>query len=59
MKKLESYVEDTPDFLRAIERKNSECHLPSHAFPVSMDITALYPSIPWEKGLEALKNAGE
>ena len=46
MKKIESYVEDTPHLLRIIEQENqSECQ-PIGAFPVSVDVSALYTSIP-------------
>ena len=57
VKKLKTFIEDTPDFLREIERHNTECRLPENAIPVSMDIVALYPNVPWEEGLEAMKNA--
>ena len=59
VRKLPSFVEDTPDFLRCIEERNSKGPLPDHVFPVSMDVCALYPSIPWKEGLEALERAAE
>ena len=57
VKKLNSFIEDTPHLLREIEEINKKGRLPSHAIPVTMDITALYPSIPWSDGLEALEEA--
>ena len=41
VKKLPSFVEDTPHFLRSIEEKNAQGPLPPNVFPVSMDITYL------------------
>ena len=43
--KLSSYLEDTP--------------LPPGAIPVTMDVTALYPSVPQEEGLESFERAME
>ena len=59
VRKLPSFVEDTPDLLRCIEERNTRGRLPDHVFPVSMDVCALYPSIPWKEGLEALERAAE
>ena len=59
VKKLDSFVEDSPHFLREIEDRNAKGRLPSNAFPVSMDVVALYPSIPWKEGLDALEKAAE
>ena len=59
VKKLPSYIEDTPDLLREIEKRNDLGPLPPHAIPVSMDVVALYPNVPWEEGLVALQAAGE
>ena len=59
VKKLPSFIEDTPDFLREVERRNSLGNLPPHAIPVSMDVVALYPNVPWKEGLEAMELAGE
>ena len=55
VKKLPSYIEDTPDLLREIEKRNDLGPLPPHAIPVSMDVVALYPNVPWEKGLVLFK----
>ena len=59
VKKLPSFIEDTPHLLRDIMESNSKGRLPPNAFPVSMDIVALYPSIPWKEGIEALEKASE
>ena len=57
VKKLPSFIEDTPHFLRDISEFNERGRLPEQAILVSMDVTALYPSIPWKEGLEATKEA--
>ena len=57
VQKLPSYVEDTPDVLRKIAKKNRRGPLPPTAIPVTMDVTALYPSVPHEEGLENLESA--
>ena len=53
--KQETYLEDTPDVLRMFEEMNSGGPLPAGAIPVVYDVVALYPSIPHEGGLEALR----
>ena len=55
VKKLPSYIEDIPDLLREIEKRNDLGPLPPHAIPVSMDVVALYPNVPWEEGLVLFK----
>ena len=55
----QSYLQDTPDFLRHIENINNEGPLPSNAILVSIDVSALYTNIPQEEGLEAAKEALE
>ena len=57
VRKLNSFIEDTPDFLREIERRNGTESLPANAIPVSMDVVALYPNVPWNEGLKALEQA--
>ena len=59
VRKLNSFIEDSPHFLREIEEINKRGRLPEQAIPVTMDITALYPSIPWAEGLEAMELAAE
>ena len=57
VRKLISFIEDTPDFLREVERRNVTESLPTNAIPVSMDVVALYPNVPWKEGLQALEQA--
>ena len=33
--------------------------LPPYAFPISMNVVAIYPNDPWEEGLVAAGAAGE
>ena len=56
---LASYVEDTPDVLRKIAAKNRRGPLPPTAIPVTMDVAALYPSVPHEEGPDNLDQALE
>ena len=60
VRKLESYVEDTPDLLRQFELENSIGPQPPGSFPVTIDISNMYGNIPTdgpEGGLEAFKKA--
>jgi hypothetical protein len=50
VKGLESYVEDSSDFLQKIEG----IELGSDEFMFTMDVVALYPSVPREGGREAM-----
>lgn len=45
-----SYLQDTPDLLRQIEKMN-ETPLPAGAFAVSIDVVGLYQNIPHEEGI--------
>ena len=54
-RKIKSYIQDTPDLLRKIQEWNSRGPQPPGTVPVSLDITALYPSIPTKKGLVVLR----
>ena len=38
VKKLPGYIEDTPDLLRVIDKRNYLGSLPPHDIPVSMDV---------------------
>ena len=53
----DSYLQDTPDFLRHIEELNSKMTLPENAILVSMDVSALYTNIPLSEGLECTREA--
>ena len=46
VKDLSSYVQDTPDFLRIIESENEKGPQNKNTFPVTIDVTSLYTSIP-------------
>ena len=52
MKQGESYIKDTGDFLEKLKRVEE---IPKRAIPVTADVVGLYPSIPHDRGLEALK----
>ena len=49
----DSFLKDTPDFLRNIELLNSEMNLPENTILVSMDVSALYTNIPLKEGLHS------
>jgi hypothetical protein len=53
---LPSYLQDTPDLLRHFEDLNKS-DLPANAFPVSIDVVALYSNIPLEERIECFKKA--
>ena len=48
--KHKSYIQDTPDFLRQIEKLNAKGKLPESAMLVSLDVIGLYTNIPQEEG---------
>ena len=54
---LPSYIQDTPDFLRNLEKINNQGRLPDNSILVTIDVSALYTNIRKEDGLEALKRA--
>ena len=49
-----SYIKDSNDF---IKKANSLKNIPQDALLVKADVVGLYPSIPDEAGLKALKEA--
>ena len=53
MRKGWSYIKDLSDFISKIQRM---CFIPDHAILVAADITVLYPSIPHDIGLKALRD---
>ena len=57
VQRLPSYIKDTPDILRKIALKNKRGPLPPGSIPVTMDVSALYPSVPQEEGLTSLERA--
>ena len=57
VRKLDTFVQDTPHFLRHIEDINKLGPLPSTAVPISIDVSALYTSIPQDEGVETFREA--
>ena len=53
---VKSYIKDTNDFLSKLKNIRK---LPDDAIMVTIDVVGLYPSIPHEEGLEAMKKALE
>ena len=54
MQKGKSYIKDSGDFINKIKELQS---IPDGAILVTSDVVALYPSVPHEAGLKALKDA--
>ena len=52
--KEESYIKDTGDFFHKIRNINA---IPEYAILVNADVAGLYLSIPYQAGLEALREA--
>ena len=48
VRQITSYIQDTPDLLRTFETENEAGPQPAGAFPVTVDVTALYTSIPFQ-----------
>jgi hypothetical protein len=57
--KHQSYLQDTPDFLRTIEHINKGPKLPRNAMLVTIDAIGAYTNIPQEDGIKVLKEALE
>ena len=51
-KKVKSYIKDTNDFLKKLR---SLTNLPDNALLCTMDVVGLYPNIPHDEGLTALR----
>ena len=58
-KQHQSYLQDTPDFLRYIENINKGPALENNQILVTWDVVGLYNNIPHEEGLESLKEGLE
>ena len=54
MQKSWSYIKDSSDFVRKIKNLTD---IPEGAILVTADVVSLYPSIPHQAGLKALKKA--
>ncbi len=60
VKKLPSYVQDSPDILRIFQNENDNNRQVEGSFPVTVDVTQLYTSIPAEGehgGIQAFEKA--
>ena len=55
--KHESFIKDTPDFIRKVEEINKEIDLPSNTILVTMDISSLYTNISHDDGIECAREA--
>ena len=55
---LPSFIEDTPDLLRALEELKTE-PIPDSAIPVTIDVVGLYSNIPQEEALQRMEEALE
>ena len=55
--KHDTYLQDTPHFLRIIEEINRGYPLPDNAILATLDITGAYTNIPQEDGAQVLKEA--
>ena len=60
VKNLKSYVQDSPDLLRIIQEENDSGPQNKSTIPVTIDVSALYTSIPAKGdngGIKAFENA--
>ena len=55
---LPSFIEDTPDLLRALEELKTE-PIPDSAIPVTIDVVGLYSNIPQEEARQRMEEALE
>ena len=55
-KKHESYLQDTPDFLRTLEDLNNGPTLKQNAILVTMDVQALFTNIVHDDGMQSLQD---
>jgi hypothetical protein len=51
----DTYLQDTPHFLRIIEQINSGPNLETNVFLATLDVTGLYTNIAHEEGLECVE----
>ena len=59
VKKLDSFIEDTPHLLRQINIINDKGDMPENTIPISIDIKSMYTNIPLQEGLEACQETLE
>jgi methanogenic corrinoid protein MtbC1 len=55
--KHKSYIQDTPDFIRHIEKLNESESLPDNAMLVTIDVKALFTNISHKEGTKCVKEA--
>ena len=55
--KHESYIQDTPDFIRKVEELNKKICLPQNALIVTLDVMALFTNIPQTEGTQSTETA--
>ena len=55
--KHDSYIQDTPDFLRIIENINEGPRLPPNVFLATMDVSALFTNIIHKEGMSCMNEA--
>jgi len=53
----DTYIKDTPDFLRHVEALNQKHKLPKNAILVTNDVTGLFTNIPHQEGTQAAAEA--
>ena len=54
-----TYLQDTPDFLRQLQKNNNEGLLPENAMLVVVDAIGLYTNIPQDEGVQCVREALE
>ena len=54
---MDSYIQDTPHFLRTLEEINKKQVIDDKTFPISLDVKGLYLNIPQHEGIESFRNA--
>ena len=57
--KHDTFIQDTPDFLRQAEQLNISGKLPENAIIVTMDVSALYTNIEKKECIDSVKSALE
>ena len=56
-KEHDSYLQDTPDFLRHIEKLNRQGRLPPNTILVVIDVVGLFTNIPQNEGAECVRES--
>lgn len=58
-KKHKTYLQDTPDFIRKLEKFNKETKLPENAGLVTIDVKSLFTNIRHKEGIKTAREALE